>query len=359
MKVAVILFCMVGCYLACDTMKIGVWNTMRQPWLKQWEKLVNNHIVQDDIDILHLVEIWTDVEASKILARPDVRLTYPYYYRPQKRNTEKCGCNHNPYFKALGTNFLNCVIRTGTNPREIIEPSTGKIADECYTFALQIVLFNPSNTTNGFLCFACIINSAQNYKAGSFGVDQIMTQCDNNGGPLYAYQGESGQLILSKCPLEAVEEEFSYAWLSNRINIYATYGGVTIGFGHFAYNLLEDINPLYASLMYGDTQYHQASQMLARSPDVIVGDLNTGFNYQPAGYNLLLSRYDSTFCLNTNTYCPASHRSFPACLGVQGQAVDHILVRRGSEVDYDYAELFNVHPLMSDHVGVKTTIYPD
>ena len=346
------------CMSCGEEITVGTWNAMRQPWLPEWEDQVNKNVAQKDIDVLHLVEIWTDEEALKILARKDVAALYPYHYRAQKRNTETCGCGNNPYFTTLGTEFLNCLIRTGTNPREIIQPSNGRIADECFTFGVQMVLLNPANTTDGFLCLACIINSAQKYVPGQFGVSEIIAQCNAGKGPLYAYGGESGHLILSKCPLEDVQEEPAYAWLSNRVNIYATFQGVTIGFGHFAYNFIEDINPLYASLMFGQTQVQQATQMILRDPDLIVGDLNTGSNYQPAGYNLLMQHYDTTFSTETDTYCPSNRGSFKMCIGAAPQAIDHILVRKCSGVQYELAKLFNTK-LISDHVGVKAVVYAE
>jgi len=366
-----LLFCLILTCLARNSITVGVWNTMRQPWLQnsssgilagsaspQWEALVNNNVVQKDIDVLHLVEIWTDTEMNKILSRKDVRSVYPYYYRPQKRN-DKCGCigPYSPYFMALGTAFLNCLIANGTNPREIIQPSNGFLSTECLTYGLQIVLFDRSNRTDGFLCLSCIINSAQKYIPGLFGVEQIMEQCANSTGPLYAYDGESGHLILSKNPLIGVEEEFAYSWLSNRINVYATYKGVRLAFGHFAYNLLEDVDPRLAYMMYGYIQYQQASQMILKHPDVIIGDLNTGYNYQPAAYNFLLQYYDSTFGHEIDTYCPISHKTFPMCLGVPPQSVDHILVKKHSNIQYEEAEVFNVGPLMSDHIGIKVKLH--
>jgi endonuclease/exonuclease/phosphatase family metal-dependent hydrolase len=336
---------------------------MRQPWLPQWEEDVNKNIIQKDIDVLHLTEIWTDSEANKILNRKDVKLTYPYHYRPKKRNTGTCGCNHNPYFDALGREFLNCVIETGTNPREIIQPSNGSVSLSCYSSAIKMVLLDTSNTTNGFLCLACVINSAQNYISNKFDVNEIMDQCNNNSGPLYAYDGESAHLILSKYPLKDIEEEYAYAWLSNRVNIYATidinsenFKPIRIGFGHFAFNLLQDINNTYTNYMYGYTQKEQAIQMVNKNPDVIIGDLNTGDNYQPDGYKLLLEDYISTFSNTTNTYCPPD-RTFEMCVGIAPQAIDHVLVKRKSKVYFDRAKLFNKNPMVSDHIGVKCAIY--
>jgi hypothetical protein len=50
-----------------------------------------------------------------------------------------------------------------------------------------------------------------------------------------------------------VHETHLEAFLSNRINIYATINNIRIGFGHFAYNVLADYGP-FGPYQYGMDQ---------------------------------------------------------------------------------------------------------
>jgi endonuclease/exonuclease/phosphatase family metal-dependent hydrolase len=339
--------------------KVGVWNVMQQPWIGTWTDQVNNHIATTDLDILHLVEIWTDRERDAILNNPAIRTKYPFHYTPSVRN-ERCGCNitSEPELAKKIQDFLGCAMLNGIDIRQLIQPYPNPLPAICNWAGMAIALnnLNPSN----FICLSCVINTAQNLPQGlspEVQISTVINTCASKVGDKYSYKGVNGQLILSKFQIRDVREAKFNGWLANRINIHATIRNIRFVFGHFAYNVIEDFMPDAKGLMYGDTQFQQAQEIAVSLPDVVVGDLNTGPDYQPDGYNLLLQAgFKSVFEVQPQTYCSPSHVNFTMCVGMAPQSIDHIMIRNTNFLRSKNAEIFNDLPLMSDHVGVKAVV---
>ncbi len=346
-------------------LRVGTWNVMQQPWITEWTSVVNSHVTDNDLHVLHVVEVWTEQERDAILNSPKVKQQFPFNYSPTRRD-ERCGCNmsSDPELVTKIQTFLGCAAMYQIDPRQLIQPINKPLPFICQMAGMNIALHNYNNAN--FICLACVINVAQNTPASaSFEqlVERVIGLCAMGVGDKYSYLGLNGQLILSKFPIRNVEETLFNGWLANRINIYATIRGVKMAFGHFAYNVIEEFDPSAAFLMYGDTQPQQALDMLAHRPDVIVGDLNTGPDYQSAGYNLLINGgYKSAFTVaQPQTYCAPSHANFPLCSNGNGgsfapQSIDHILIRNCSCIRASNPQLFNDLPFMSDHIGVKAVI---
>jgi len=215
---------------------------------------------------------------------------------------------------------------------------------------------------NGMECLSCLINAMQYLPndENAFGALEI---CGKGEGVKYFAGGQNGQLILSRHPIKNVTETKFQAYITNRINIYATINKIRIGFGHWAFNLLADVDEALAGFMYGITQIDQAKDVIAQKPDVFVGDLNSGTVYQKEGYlHLEANGYSPVIPDNTQTWCPPSHFDFQLCINAGGlngpysAAIDHIMIRRCALVFGGKPHTFNDQPEVSDHLGVGATI---
>jgi len=230
---------------------------------------------------------------------------------------------------------------------------------DCMTIAIGIGLhdYNPANQ----LCLACLMNTLEYLPPNTVeSKDAAFATCGAGQGTKYCHKGVNGQVILSKYPIKHVSETQFDAFLVSRVNIHATIEGIKFGFGHFAYNILEDIDPSLSVLMYGATQKDHVQDFLNKGTEVILGDLNTGTNYQPSGWDLFAPNGYTQASTSDNTWCKESHASFLPCPlagGPPALAIDHVMVKSGSGVHSFWARQFNEFPVaMSDHVGVAVDL---
>lgn len=357
--ILIVLLFAVAC-VRCDdwiSLRVGTWNIMQQPWLTNWTNDVLESFADVDLDVLVLQEVWTDKIRDMILTNKAVSKQFSFFYSSAPRQ-EKVGCDFTDSV-LLGSAklFVGCLVGTGVNLTQLIQPYDGPINPLCNLAGIQVALHN--GDSSNFQCLSCIINSLQN------SVDPFST-CAVGAGDAYSYKGANGILIMSKFKIRNVVESRFNSWLANRVNIHATIKGINFSVGHFAYNVLAEVNPLYAPYMFGDTQPTQAVDMLRKESDVLIGDFNSGIGnntvleYQPEAYLLLVGGgYTSTFTNVTATYC--SNSSFKMCKDFYGnpyppQAIDHVLVKKCVRIRFSEAETFNTYPLMSDHIGVRTVV---
>ena len=339
------------------SLRVGTWNVMQQPWLTEWTPQVLTNLANLNLDVLVLQEVWTDRVRNLITTNKDITKDFSFFYSSPNRQ-KTVGCDFTDASLVTEAQmFVGCLMQTGTNLTQIIQPYDGPVNPLCNLAGIQVALHN-GNPAN-FECLACLINAMQN------SIDPFGT-CGSQSGDAYSYKGTNGILILSKFKIRNVTNSTFSSWLANRINIHFTVKGVKFSAGHFAYNVLEDVNPLYAPFMFGDTQPQQAADMVAKGSDVFIGDLNTGLGtptipeYQPRGYNILVNGgYVDTLPAVTATYC--SNPSFKMCSdgrggSYPGQAIDHILVKTDPKLRFSGSVTFNSQPLMSDHIGVRAVV---
>jgi endonuclease/exonuclease/phosphatase family metal-dependent hydrolase len=164
--------------------------------------------------------------------------------------------------------------------------------------------------------------------------------------------------MLSKRPLQDVELVPYATDRIRRVIVYATVAGVRFAFVHLPLNYLAEIDVGFAALQRGPTQGELVQDLIAKRPDVVVGDFNSGPDYQPAGHNLLVANgYNPLFA--KPTYCPQStHASFPPCQVPSGLAasvprpasIDNIYINTNAGFCLPYT--FAIKPV-SDHIGVS------
>jgi hypothetical protein len=137
------------------------------------------------------------------------------------------------------------------------------------------------------------------------------------------------------------------------VNIYATILGTTFAFGHFGHDVIADYG--YPVPTYGDIQINHAIDILAHSPDVVIGDFNSGPDYQPTGYNALISGgyRDLVQPQPFPTWCPPSFLVFQPCInaGSFSTSIDHILVKQNAPGTF--TGTFATDLGISDHIGVS------
>jgi endonuclease/exonuclease/phosphatase family metal-dependent hydrolase len=337
---------------------------MEQPWFTAWYANAEKRLLNNDLDVLALQEVWTAEARNRILAIPGLKRKFPHHYFVPADNSQTIGCNfaNDQQLFELAYYWITLVQASGTNTQQIQQPLTPMSA-QAYEYALYLALYG-YNPVTGLQCLACLINSLQYLPEGppAFGALQ---QCGAYLGPKNGHQGENGQLILSRYPIQDVHVTKFDSFLINRANIHATIRGFKLSFGHFAFNLIEDIYPESGGNMTGALQPQMAADMIVQNSDAVLGDFNSGHNYQSAGFDTFIAAgYASGFkSPEPDTWCrQPSHQGFLPCLlsGVppsHADAIDHILHRKNSRVSIHHAKLFNDLPAdASDHTGVKAEL---
>jgi endonuclease/exonuclease/phosphatase family metal-dependent hydrolase len=326
-------------------LRVGSWNTMLQPWLP-YEAGVIQTIAQTNLDVLALQEVWTEAAKNRIVNDAGVRARYPYhYYAPALQ--EPGFCIAVPTF--FQEDFINCLTRTGTDTRAMEQPVT-PVTEECKREGLFLTLSSQP-------CKSCIVSSMQSLSPDIPPLS-VIDLCEEGDGVRYAHDGRPGLLILSKRPLQSVEFVPYDTADIKRAMVYATIAGVRFAFVHWPANFLADFDSSLGEYQVGSLQPDLANDLIARKPAVIVGDFNSGPDYQPAGHNRLVAN-GYTPLYNKPTYCPsATHAAFAPCRdgttnwlsSVRGPlSIDNIYIN--TNAGYCLPATFARTPV-SDHVGL-------
>lgn len=317
----------------------------------------------ENFDVLHLIEVWDPTDQANIIKLAEQH-KYRYHYLPSIRQ-ETNGCdllntNVRMYAEFLIFCLLNQTVPGPINTQQVVQPYPYPMSLSCAEAAIGLSLGAGQSTTPaaGQLCFSCLVTAMQDLPYGpeAYGALQV---CGAQQGKTYFNGGQNGQLILSKHKLKDVKETTFTAFMSNRINIYATISDIRIGFGHWAFNVLADYG--FGDFQYGITGIDHARDVVENNPDVVVGDLNSGVNYQSDGYNLLLANgyVDLTQTQPVQTWCPPDRLDFQLCINAGGYsaAIDHVMLKTDKKLSSCNAHLFNnALPAVSDHIGVAATV---
>jgi hypothetical protein len=238
--------------------------------------------------------------------------------------------------------YINCLTVTGVNTQTTEQPVPA------IDLTCRILGINIEFTDSG--CFECLQNTMQELPSSPPPFTAI-DRCYASQGVRYAHGGSPGRLILSRLPLQNVQVQMYETFLVRRVTISATIAGVNFAFVHFAKNYLQDFDPSFGPFQSGPLQTDMASDLITEAPDVVVGEVNSGPDYQPDAHNLLVQDgYIPLF--SKPTYCPAAtHASFPECqaAGLGPLTIDNIYIKknRGLCVPFEFAE-----KPVSDHIGV-------
>jgi endonuclease/exonuclease/phosphatase family metal-dependent hydrolase len=325
------------------------WNTRLHPWFPNEADVINT-IANTNFDVLTLEEVWTEAAKEKIVSHPVVQEKYKYsFYAPAHQAVGGCDVSVTPI--SFQADYITCLVDTGTDTRTVAHP-VEPIDPDCQFLGLIVQLTSQP-------CFACLVNTMPLLPSGFNPLDTIdrcRGCCPLDPGVSYAHGGSPGRLILSKRPLEDLMVVEYDTFVFRRVAIYATIAGVRFGFAHWPTNYLFDLDPSLGPFQFGALQAQLALDMITQNPDVIVGDFNSGPDYQPEGHQLLLQNgYRPLF--SQPTYCPEpTHASFPPCqvaelgsVGLGPRAIDNIYIKEAAGICR--RETFAQQPI-SDHIGV-------
>jgi len=246
------------------------------------------------------------------------------------------------------------------NTNQIVQPYPYPMNMSCGEVAIGLSLGAGGATlpSAGQLCLSCLINAMEDFPNGESAFTALAV-CGAGLGKQYFNGGNNGQLILSKYKINDVKETPLDAIISNRINIHATIKNMRIAFGHFAFNVLADYGP-FGQYQAGATQIDHAKDFVSSEADILMGDFNSGVDYQPEGYDYLLANgyVDLLQPQPVQTWCDKDHSNFQLCInaGIAGASIDHIMIKNSCKLSGKGVHLFNHQPMMSDHVGVSATI---
>jgi len=326
-------------------LRFATWNTMLQPWFSNNFEAVSKEITRGRFDVIALQEVWTAEFRERIIAL--VSHKYPYsYFAPAVQTAGGCDISITPI--SFMVDWITCLVDTGQDLRTIIQPTT-PIDFECQFLGLLVALTSQP-------CLSCLTAVLQELPVGTNPID-AMDICRNGTGINYAYGGYPGMLILSRYPIENTNVVYYDTFLIHRAVIYATVKGLRFAAVHLPYNVLFDIDPSFGPFMFGALQPQILQDIINQFPDVILGDFNSGPDYQPEGFQLLVSNnYRGLLDTSEKTYCPASHSTFSQCLGVNSLAIDQIYVRQNSDVASWNVGTWATRQL-SDHIGVKALLF--
>jgi endonuclease/exonuclease/phosphatase family metal-dependent hydrolase len=336
-------------------LSVGTFNTMLWPWMP-YEAQVINAIAATDFDVLVLQEVWTKAAQDKIISA--VRNKYRFsYVSPARTNEPTIGCLFSEPSGTLLTHassYINCLIGAGIDTRTLNQPFPAPTPLLCSYDAIQLATFESQPESQQ--CLAGLWNTMQKLPFDGTSPFQAIPINGARQGPRFTMDGASGQMILSKFPILNVSETRFNSWLYNRVNIYATILNTRFAFVHFGYDVMAADFGGFAIPTYGDTQIHHVTDILAHSPDVVIGDFNSGVDYQPIGYNALMDGgYRDLVPQPFPTFCPPSHFGFQPCInaGSYSASLDHIMVKKNAPGTF--RGTFATTPV-SDHIGVSATV---
>jgi len=330
---------------------------MGMPWLP-FKSSAIDRLFTHRFDVLHVIEAWDPSDQKTIIDRARSH-GYHHHHLPRVNNGPN-GCDFNdPTVAQYAQFFVGCLVTQTLpgpiNTQDVVQPYPYPMNRTCAEVAVGLSLASAT----GQLCLSCLINAMQTLPNGPAALGSLEI-CGTQQGKKYFNGGQNGQIILSRHPIRDVKETHLEAFLSNRVNIYATINNIKIGFGHWAYNVLADYGP-FGDYMYGATQMDHANDMLAQNADVLIGDFNTGLDYQKEGYEHLLQNgyVDLIQKQPRETWCPPSHKHFLPCILSAGDiypaSIDHVMLKKNCNLWGENARLFN-QALLSDHVGVAATV---
>ena len=238
--------------------------------------------------------------------------------------------------------YISCLISTGSDTRTLEQPIF-PVDGFCKFLALNIALESQS-------CAQCLQNTMQNLPSSDPGAYGARDACFAGTGVRYSHQGRSGLLILSKRPLTNVQEVNFNTFLIRHPNIYATVSGVRFAFTQWPTNYLFDEDTSLGPLQSGALQPDLAQDVIQKNAQVVLGDFNSGPDYQPAGYNQLVQNKYVPL-LSQPTYCPANHATFPPCgdFNAKPTSIDNIFVMKDTGV---CLRTTFAQEQASDHIGV-------
>lgn len=281
---------------------IGTWSTDLEPWLPNQQAVIDT-IAQTDLDVLGLQGVWTESAKNAILADPRIAAKYPYSFYPDAAQSQT-GC---PEFVPRQTiqDYVNSVVSDGVDPRELEQPSVA-VSTRSQYLAVNLALISQP-------CLGALVNSLQELPPGA-DPSSVIDRSYAGTAPAWAHGGSPGQLILSDQPITNTKVTPFDTYQIRRVNAYATVGGIRIGFAAWPADTLEDFNPDLAPLQTGDLQPELSEDAVQQQPDVLLGSLNSGPDYQSTGYDILNQR-SFVPAFSQPTYCPAAtHGSVAQCV---------------------------------------------
>jgi hypothetical protein len=244
----------------------------------------------------------------------------------------------------VAADYISCLVSTGTDTTTLEQPLS-PVNGLCQFLGLNVALEQQS-------CLACLNNTMQTLPAGDPGAFGAVPACFAGAGAKLSHQGQPGLLILSKRPLTSVQDVDFDTYSIRRVNVYATINGVQFAFTHWPTNYFYDTDPELGPLQTGALQPDLAEDVITHNPGVVLGDFNSGPDYQPDGYNLLVNnKYRPLF--SQPTYCPPDHAAFPPCgdFDAKPSSIDNIFLKQNTGVCVKGT--FGNQPV-SDHVGLES-----
>lgn len=298
-------------------LSIGTFNANLFPWVPHEDEVLDT-VRSSRYDVLGLQGIFSQAAADRITGDTAIRQQYPYaYFVPGRQEVGKM----TSVSRTEQENFINCLIGRGIDTQTAVQPLT-PIDPACEFLGLNVEFLSQTG-------FQALVATMQILPSGQAALQAIDLAAAANGVK-YSSGGLPGQLVLSRYPLTDVRTTDFDTYLIRRVNLYATVAGVRIAFVDWANNVIADIDPGLGPLQVGALQPKTAQELLDRTADtgvdVVVGSLNSGAQYQPEGYQLLLDNgYTPVTASDLPTYCPPSHAGLDTCRDEPTRDVDHIL----------------------------------
>jgi len=168
---------------------------MQQPWFTQYTDDIVKHATGHNLDVLHMNEIWTVEIKDKILADRKVKEEFPHHYWSPPQTGAPIGCNFDAISLLYAEEFIGCLLQSGVNTTNFIEPVPG-VPDLCLNAAGQLGVYGFDPNTGSFPnlnCLGCLINVMQLLTVDqAFGANSFVAPKRPDG---YSYQPEASWLL--------------------------------------------------------------------------------------------------------------------------------------------------------------------
>ena len=296
------------------------------------------NVIPRNLDVLALQEVWLQSDIRSIVSA--LNSSYPYSYYPTPDAGSKIGCK--PVSAGLSTVFFTCLATHGisTVGWDTITPCLPELR---------------SWMSQDYDCALCFISSI------SAGISPESTGglCFTGQGYPYTYGGSSGLLVLSKTPIKNANFTARPSFLLRRGLLEMCVKGLYIVESHYPFE--------YPLPLLQELQTDFSRHILKTRPNIVLGDLNTGKNYQPAGYELLKSYGYKSINPDLATYCITNSSIAGSCNTETElrQKIDHIMydneincnsLEWQRRTQYEITTFGSRAPTVSDHIGISSTL---
>eukprot|EP01121_Diplochlamys_sp_Union-15-3_P010432 TRINITY_DN2927_c0_g1_i2.p1 TRINITY_DN2927_c0_g1~~TRINITY_DN2927_c0_g1_i2.p1 ORF type:complete len:355 (-),score=38.10 TRINITY_DN2927_c0_g1_i2:49-1113(-) len=341
-----LLFCVSVTTISSLSINAGTWNLglLSVAPDQQLDYIVSE--IPKNLQVLSLQEVWTLENKARIIQKLYRHYAFSYSI-PIPDVPEKTGCkqetiddsNYSP--RAL----IECLVQLNVSSEnfKLIDPLA---TQQCWNLVLAIA-FPPEiipGAKNDEQCIACLQNEIP-----FSGFDLALELCSTNQGDKYYNGGDTGIVVLAKHPIKNPYVTYFESYLRQTVVLTFNVRRVMYATSHFPFDI--------TGVPGIPTQALQPSIlafMRNTGADVLLGDFNSGPNYQSQAYNETVSEGWIDVNYGVPTFCTVDNYDPSLCSpSTAAQMIDHIFLSPERHWNSYKYFTFGRKLGLSDHIGIR------